>query len=252
MDERMGDEALALDDSSAFVGEARPGEDTGPTGSGGGVEGDVVVDLRRRIPLRFLLVPFGVVCVSSAIADWTWPSLLTEHPLLLLALSAKNRFLLLTAPQLGFVAFFVAGFLRLIVSDPITYVLGRQYGEQALAWVEGRTEPERRGARMLRGAERLFARAAPLVILIAPSALWCVLAGAARMRVRTFVVCNVVGTAGRLVLFWVLADALREPLEGVLEGIEQAQLPLLALTLGLGLLQLERSRRRRARLAVAS
>ena len=106
--------------------------------------------------------------------------------------------------------------------------------------------------RLLRGAERLFARAASLVILVAPSSLWCVLAGAACMRVRTFVLCNVVGTVARLLLLWVLADAMRGSLEDVLEGIEQVQLPLLALTVGLGLLQLERGRRRRARLAVAS
>ena len=200
---------------------------------------------RRRIPLPLLLVPFAVAATASTIADWTWPTLVNDHPLVLIGLSSKNRFLLLTAPQLGMLAFFVVGFLRLLITDPITYVLGREYGEDALGWIERKTSAEPSDRSMIRRAERLFARAAPLVILVAPSALWCILAGAARMKLWLFLTCNVVGTVARLVLFWVAADALREPLEAVLDGVERAQTPLLALTVSLGLVQLVRTRRRR-------
>lgn len=210
---------------------------TGGTGTAG--------EARRRIPLPLLLVPFAVAATASTIADWTWPSLVNDHPLVLIALSSKNRFLLLTAPQLGMLAFFVVGFFRLLVTDPITYVLGREYGEDALGWIERKTSAEPSERSLLRRAERLFARAAPLVILVAPSALWCILAGASRMKVWLFVTCNVVGTVARLALFWVAADALREPLEDVLDGVERAQTPLLGLTISLGLLQVVRTRRRR-------
>src|SRR5688500_9328512 len=80
----------------------------------------------HRIPLPFLLAPFAVAAGASTVADWTWPSMVTDHPLLLITLSSKNRFLLLTAPQLGIVAFFVVGFLRLVVTDPLTYLLDRE------------------------------------------------------------------------------------------------------------------------------
>jgi membrane protein DedA with SNARE-associated domain len=207
----------------------------------------VVEPRARQIPIAFLLAPFSVAVVCSFIADWFWPTLVTDRPLVLLGLSAKNRFLLLTAPQLGVVAFFVVGFVRLILTDPLTYLLGRQYGEQALTWIERNTSTAKPGRRSLvRGAERLFERAAPLVILVAPSALWCMLAGAARMRLVTFVTCNVVGTVGRLCLFWFTADALRSELETVLEGIERFQAPLIGLTVGLGVVQTIRARRRRA------
>lgn len=215
-------------------------------------EADVTVDERRvrHIPLPWLLAPFGVVAASGMIADWIWPTLVNDHPLLLLTMSAKNRFLLLTAPQLGMLAFFIVGFVRLLLTDPLTYLLGREYGEQALVWIEGKTSTAKPGRSYIRGAERLFARAAPLVILVAPSALWCMLAGAARMRVATFITCNVVGTIGRLTLFWYAADALRGPLESLLETIEEFQMPLIAATVGLGVLQTVRSRRRRAELGV--
>ena len=185
----------------------------------------------RRIPLPVLLVPFAVAAAASTVADWIWPSLVTDHPLLLITLSSKNRFLLLTAPQLGVVAFFVVGFLRLVLTDPLTYLLGRQYGEGALAWIEDKTSSAPPGESFVRKAERLFGRAAPVFILVAPSAIWCLLAGAARMKVWVFVTCNFVGTLGRLALFWVAADAFREPLENLLEAVESVQVPLLALTL---------------------
>ena len=217
-------------------------------------EADVTVDERRvkRIPLPWLLAPFAVVAASGMTADWIWPTLVNDHPLLLLAMSAKNRFLLLTAPQLGMLAFFIVGFVRLLLTDPLTYLLGREYGEQALVWIERKTSTAKPGRSYIRGAERLFARAAPLVILVAPSALWCMLAGAARMRLVTFITCNVVGTIARLTLFWFAADALRAPLESLLETIEQFQMPLIAVTVGIGVLQTVRSRRRRAQIDVAA
>jgi membrane protein DedA with SNARE-associated domain len=198
----------------------------------------------RRIPLPLLVGPFAIAVAATTVADWIWPSLITDHPLALVALSSKNRFLLLTAPQLSFAAFFIVGFLRLIVTDPLTYLLGRQYGEGALDWIERKSGTTSPGDSIVRKAERLFGRAAPLVILIAPSAIWCLLAGAARMRVWLFVTCNVVGTVGRLLLFWMAADAFREPLENVLESLENIQGPLLAVTIALGVLHTIRSRRR--------
>ena len=198
----------------------------------------------KRIPLRYLLIPFTVAVAASTLADWIWPGLINDHPLLLLAMSPKNRFLLLTAPQLGMVAFFVVGFLRLIATDPLTYVMGRQYGEDALSWIERKGSTAKPGQSFVRKAQRLFNRAAPVVILVAPSALWCLLAGSARMKVWVFVTCNLIGTVSRLVLFWVAADTFREPLEDALDGIESIQLPLLVLTVGLGVLHTARTRRR--------
>lgn len=204
-----------------------------------------------RIPLRWLLVPVALSAGASMVADWTWPALVNSHPLLLIALSQKNRFLLLTAPQLDIVSFFVVGFLRLVVTDPVTYLIGRQYGESALSWLENKTSRAPEGQSMVRKAERLFGRAAPLMIVVAPSHIWCVLAGASRMKVWLFATCNVVGTIGRLTLFWIAADTFREPLETVLDAVESAQVWLLGCTLLLGITHTVLSRRRRRRLAGA-
>ena len=194
-----------------------------------------------------LLVPFAAAVVAGRIADWTWPTLVNDHPLVLLGLSSQNRYLLLTAPQLGVVAFFVVAFFRLVLTDPITYLLGRQYGEDALGWIERRTSSKRRGESAVRRAERLFNRAAPVVIFVAPSAIFCLFAGAARMKVWVFATCNAAGTITRLAIFWIAADAFSDQLHGVLDAIERLQVPLLALTVSIGLIHATRSRWARRR-----
>lgn len=197
----------------------------------------------RRIPLPLLLGPFAVFLVCSYVADASWPGLITEHPLLLIALSSKNRYLILAAPQLDFVPFFVVGFLRLIATDPIAFVLGRQYGPAAITWIESKSSKKDAGDAMIRKMERWFTRASALFIIVAPSAIWCMMAGAGRMRTSLFVACNAVGTVGRLLLIWWIGEALEAPIDSFLDVVKDFQLPLLAITFTLVAFQTLRRRR---------
>jgi membrane protein DedA with SNARE-associated domain len=215
-----------------------------------GDQGEASVD--RRIPLRWLLGPFAVFAAASVVADWTWPALVSDHPLLLLTMSAKNRFLLLTAPQLGMATYFTVAFVRLVASDPLTFLLGRHHGADAVAWFESRSNAKAGKETLIRRVERYFDRAGPVVIFVAPSALWCVLAGAARMKVWVFVACNLSGTLIRLILFWFAADALRDELDGVLETIDDIQVPLVVVTIALGALHVARQRRKVTEAAVVA
>jgi membrane protein DedA with SNARE-associated domain len=78
--------------------------------------------------------------------------------------------------------------------------------------------------------ERWFGRAAPAIVLIAPNGYVCLLAGAAGMRVRTFVALNVIGTIGRLTLFTIAGAALRNELLDVLDFIQRYQWWLVAVS----------------------
>jgi membrane protein DedA with SNARE-associated domain len=195
----------------------------------------------RRIPLPVLLTPLSLGVLAGFVSLFTWVYLSTHHPLALLALNPINRYLLLTAPQLTFVTFFTVAFVRLLITDPFAYVLGLQYGESAKEWIEKGTGGSQ--GRFLTVAERWFGKAAPLVIFLAPSPLWCTMAGVTKMRPLVFAVCNISGTVTRLLLFWWAADALREPLEDVLDFVERFQTPLLVLAVGVGVWQVSRSRR---------
>ena len=174
----------------------------------------------RRIPLVWLLAPVAVMTALGYLGDIIGPRLINDQPLLQIFLNPKNRWLLLASPQIDVVPFFLVGFTRLVLTDPLAFVLGRQYGDAAISWVE-KQMGDSRG--LVRKAEAIFGRVAPLVILIAPSFNWCVLAGANRMRVRVFVALNLVGTVARLALFRVAGDAFREEIQDVLEVVQRYQ-----------------------------
>lgn len=181
----------------------------------------------RRIPLPWLLAPYAVMVALGYLGDIVGPSLINSSPLLQIFINPRNRWLLLASPQVDAVPFFVVGFIRLILTDPIAYVLGWQYGDRAISWVESKMGDQ---SGFIRKIERWFGKVAPLVILIAPSFNWCVLAGASRMRPRLFIALNVTGTIGRLVLFRIAGEAFREQLEDVLELVQRYQWWLVALS----------------------
>lgn len=181
----------------------------------------------RRIPLAWLLAPYAVMVVLGYIGDIVGPSLINSSPLLQIFINPRNRWLLLASPQVDAIPFFVVGFVRLILTDPIAYILGWQYGDTAIRWVESKMGDE---GGLLRKIERWFGKVAPLVILIAPSFNWCVLAGASRMRPRVFITLNVIGTLGRLALFRIAGEAFREQLEDVLELVQRYQWWLVGLS----------------------
>jgi membrane protein DedA with SNARE-associated domain len=193
----------------------------------------------RRVPLALLLTPYVALVVAGYAGDILGPHLITTHPLLQMFLNPRNRYLLLASPHVDALAFFVVGFFRLVLTDPIGFVIGWQYGDAAIAWAEKQTGAESSGA--VRTIERWFNKAAPVVIFIAPSFFWCVLAGAARMRVRVFVALNVAGTVARLILFRMAGDAFRDQLDTILDWVQRYQFPLIGISLVVVVLQVWRS-----------
>jgi membrane protein DedA with SNARE-associated domain len=171
------------------------------------------------------------------------PKLITEHPLLQMFLNPSNRYFLLASPQVAAVPFFAVGFIRLLLTDPIAYVLGRQYGEAAVAWAE-KTMGDEVG--LIRKIERWFGKAAPIAILIAPNFYLCVLAGSARMRPRLFITLNVIGTIGRLLLIRLAGRVFSDQLDTLLRWIQRYQWWLIGVSLGLVVFQIIRAGGRKA------
>ena len=190
-----------------------------------------------RIPLPWLLTPYIALVAVGYAADIIGPHLITTHPLLQMFLNPRNRYLLLASPHVDAAPFFIVGFVRLVLTDPIGFVIGWQYGDTAIAWAERRMGD----TGMIRNVERWFGKAAPVVIFIAPSFYWCVFAGASRMKVRLFIILNVSGTVARLVLFRLAGDAFRSQLESVLDWVQRYQLWLIAASVVIVALQLWRT-----------
>jgi membrane protein DedA with SNARE-associated domain len=192
----------------------------------------------RRIPLPWLLTPFLVMTALGYIGLGFGPKLITEHPLVQMFLNPSNRYFLLASPQVAALPFFAVGFVRLLLTDPIAYVLGRQYGEAAVSWAEKSMGDE---GGVIRKIESWFGKAAPIVILIAPNFYLCVLAGSARMKPRVFIILNVIGTIGRLLLIRLAGRVFEDQLNAVLRWIQRYQWWLIGVSLLLVALQIVRA-----------
>jgi membrane protein DedA with SNARE-associated domain len=79
---------------------------------------------------------------------------------------------------------------------------------------------------LMRRLERAFEKASYPLVLILPNNPVCLLAGASRMPPVVFVVLNIVGTAGRLILLRIVGDAFQKPIDWLLSQISAYRLPL--------------------------
>lgn len=183
-----------------------------------------------RRPLTALLAPIVVMVICGYIADALWPTLVERNPLLLIGLSAKNRYLVLVVNQVQSVWYYLIGTARLLLPDPFFFLLGWFYGPTALRWMEHRTPTI--GAFMKR-LEGWFARFSwPLVVLF-PNNYVCLIAGAARMSPLLFISLDLVGTLGRLLMIQVIGDIFAGPVNSFLGFVSTWRIPILVVTIGL-------------------
>jgi membrane protein DedA with SNARE-associated domain len=183
---------------------------------------------RRR--LLMLVVPIVALVIASNVGDALTTTWADRHPLALVMLNARNRVLILTTNQLDAVPYYVVATIRLLLSDPLFFLLGMWYGDAAVRWAE-RKSPSYGG--MLRTFERWFGRASYPLVFIAPNNFVCLFAGAAGMRVSIFVVLNVTGTLVRLYAIRWLGDAFQRPIDAVLHFFARYRLILLLLSIAL-------------------
>jgi membrane protein DedA with SNARE-associated domain len=164
--------------------------------------------------------------VAATVANALAPTLLVEHPLVLLALNPLFRYMVATAVLIDPVPFYVVALLAKLATDPILYVLGWRYGDAAVRWIE-----KRMGAgEYVRAIERWFVRARFPVVFLAPNRLVCTLAGATRMDPRAFAICNVAGTLTTIAVARSLAGALAGPIGAFVRFTDRYQWWLTGLT----------------------
>ena len=183
-----------------------------------------------RRHLTMLIAPIVVMVVAAYTADALWPDLVTNKPLLLMSLSAKNRYLVLVVNHVDLWAYYLIGTIRLLLPDPFFYAIGWFYGAAALRWMEKRTPT---AGRYMRSVEGWFGKwGAPLVVLF-PNNYVCLVAGAAKMRPVKFAMLNIIGTIGRLFMLQIIGDIFAGPIDSLLGFIAQWRIPLLAVSIGL-------------------
>jgi len=192
----------------------------------------MVISLRRGEPPRKaivrLVVAFVVVTQITALAgDLSMAWLVDHYPSLLIALNPRNRNLILVTNQLDPAVYYLVGFFRLILSDPIYYLLGFWYGQRALSWVERRSPTF---GPVARDSEKFFKAGSYPLIFFAPNNLICAAAAATGVPLRAFIALNLSGTITRLVLIRQLGAAFQSPITWVLDLIKDNRLIIFGLS----------------------
>lgn len=165
-----------------------------------------------RRTLTLIVGPIIAVVVIGTLGNMFHPSLLKNHPLLLVAMEPRNRYLLLVADKVSFVPFLLVATVRRLISDPLFYLLGYLYGDAGVRWIERKMGDS---SGLVRGMERGFAKAAPLMVFLFPGAIVCVLAGATGMSPLLFLALNVAGTITMVSLLYRFAEFFDGPLGAV-------------------------------------
>lgn len=217
------------------------GEAVGDAASGRGPGAAHGRPAPSRLTLMLIVVPLVVLVIAANAGDALLPHLIPEHPLVFIMLNARNRNLALATNLLDPVSYYVVGTLRLLVSDPLFYLLGYFYGDAGVRWME-RQAPTY-GA-LLRKVEGWFGKAAYPLVAIAPNNFICLFAGAAGMSVPTFFALNLGGTIVRLAIIRALGDVFAGPINDILHFIKHYRWPLFALTLSMVAISVLTERRR--------
>lgn len=186
-----------------------------------------------RRTLVLLVAPIIVITSMGVIATAFTPALAARHPLLLIALDSRNRFLVL-AREVDIVPFVVVALLRRTLTDPLFYLLGRFYGQGALHWLE-----KKAGFGPLVGvAENFFRRASYPMVFFFPGAIVCALAGQTGMSLPRFMLTNVSGTLAAILAVRRFSDLVSSPVEGLLGFFERNIVVTTAVTVALVALSL--------------
>ena len=165
-----------------------------------------------RRTLAFILGPIVAVVVLGTLGNMFHPRLLRDHPLWLVAMEPRNRYLLLVAEKVDYVPYLVVATVRRLFSDPLFYLIGYLYGDSGVRWIERRLGDD---VGLVRAMERGFRKAAPLMVFLFPGAIVCVLAGATGMSPIVFLAANVIGTITVVTLLYRFAEFFDGPLGAV-------------------------------------
>jgi membrane protein DedA with SNARE-associated domain len=206
-----------------------------PGGAGAGEPADHAPARQKpsRLKLSLVVVPLVGLVIASYVGDGLAPSLIANAKdggnggLWLISLNARNRNLILATNYLEWFEYYPVAFVRLLISDPLFYLLGWWYGDAAVRWMEKRT---RTFGSMVRTAQGWFGKAAAPLVVLAPNNFICLFAGSAGMRPVTFLFLNVVGTIGRLFLVRWLGAELTAPIDWLVDFIREYRWPLTALS----------------------
>jgi membrane protein DedA with SNARE-associated domain len=201
------------------------------------------VHIPSRWASHLVITVMVAAFVTGIIGTALSPTLVVDHPLVMVALNANNRYLILVTNDLGSFGFYTVAILRRVIPSIAFFLLGRWYGRRAVKWLAGR-EPA--STDVVSVVQRLFDRFGWGIVALAPMTFTCLLAGAARLRPKVVVPVVAVSIAVRLVLIRWLGSEFSGTLDSVVDWIDRSRGTLMVVTVGLVLITAWSQRKRRS------
>ncbi len=131
----------------------------------------------------------------------------------LIALSPRYRNYIVGAPRIDLVPYLVVGVLRLLVSDPLYFLVGRYFGDGAIRWFERLMGGPNGGGKLVTTTERWFhskdGKVAIVLSAFFAGPLVCILAGSAKMNPKRFFALDAVGTVVIVLVLRLFAKPLK-------------------------------------------
>jgi len=169
-----------------------------------------------QLPLYLTLVLVAFMVAGKA-GDILAPTLLVDAPLTLLILNSNDLHLALTCNSVKRLPWLLVGTLRRLAEDPVCFLIGFWYGEDAMRWLTNRS-PDL--SNKVAKAQNLFRRASYLAVVFEPGMVICFIAGASKMSLVLFFTLNILGTFARLALIRALGEQFPAQIELLLQVIE--------------------------------
>lgn len=176
---------------------------------------------------RWLLPVLGALILAlvaaNNIGNAVWAGWVESRPVALIALNSTNKFLLAASINAPFLAFVVVGTLRLLAPDPIFYAIGRIYGDRALHWARDVFPGSSPLLDQVQDDEGAVRRLLDVGVFVMPNNPVCLIAGVTRFPLRRFVVLNVAGTVGRVLLMWWIGHLFADEIQSLLDVVSRYQ-----------------------------
>lgn len=201
---------------------------------------------RQRRKLQLLIGPIVLLFAARLIGVALAPALLERAPVLLFLLAPLGRHLVLISPVLDTASFVTLAIVGYFMIDPFTYMLGREYGQNAVSWIEQRSGV---ASGWVRWVDRMFRRAAPVVLFISPGPFVNLLAGVAKMPVSLWLPLNLGGTFVTVLIARYFSEALADAIGAIREFVEANVAALTVISIGVVVVSTLLRRRRMRRLA---
>ncbi len=108
--------------------------DVGATAAGTD-DGELIVVHRPPVWAPLTLVAFVGLIVCTNVANVVWSTWADSHPAALLALSSRQRYLVLAVTGgISPLSYAIVGALRIALAFVVCHLIGRAYRDQALSW----------------------------------------------------------------------------------------------------------------------